>query len=151
MMQNNVDYYINLFNDVCIDGGVIYLSNSRDYIYQREFTYPPNWKRILIADTPRSWSPHYPVEIFEQRHGGDFSAENAIKEATYLNIACARYRQEISQLQDRLEKVRTYNENLRKRIEALSAGVKRRGPAEWIARARAIGLTAITRRTRRGS
>ena len=66
MNQYHVDYYLNLFNSVACEGATIYLSNAHDYYFRGSYNYPTNWQRLLYANTPRSWSPNHPTEIFRK-------------------------------------------------------------------------------------
>jgi len=66
MNQYHVDYYLDLFESVAVDGATIYLSNARDYYFRGTFNYPSNWQKLFCANTPRSWAPDHPTEIFRK-------------------------------------------------------------------------------------
>jgi SAM-dependent methyltransferase len=64
MTQFHVDYYLNLFDSVAVDGATIYISNAHDYYFRGAFNYAKNWKKVFCENTPRSWRPDHPTEIF---------------------------------------------------------------------------------------
>ena len=69
MAQVHVDYYYNYFNTRSKDDGLIYVTNSRDYVYKGPWNTPENWEQFFKHRTPRSWTRNHPVEIFRHRHG----------------------------------------------------------------------------------
>src|ERR1019366_5350806 len=75
MNQYHVDYYLNLFNSVAVDGATIYLSNAHDYYFRGSFNYPTSWQKLFCANTPRSWRPDHPTEIFRKSEQ-DYSLPN---------------------------------------------------------------------------
>ncbi len=83
MGQYHVDYFLNLFESESVDGATIYLSNAKDYYFRGSFNYPKNWQKLFCANTPRSWRPHHPTEIFRKTTDGDYSAANAIIDSMY--------------------------------------------------------------------
>jgi hypothetical protein len=77
MNQVHVDTYLNLFDRVSVDGATIYVSNAHDYIFRGDWNYPANWQKLLCANTPRSWSPDHPTEIFVKGKS-NFSVRDAV-------------------------------------------------------------------------
>lgn len=82
MAQRHVDYYLNLFESVAVEGATIYISNAHDYYFRGAFNYPRNWQRLFCANTPRSWSPDHPTEIFTKTDH-DCSLRNRIIDSIY--------------------------------------------------------------------
>lgn len=64
MTQFHVDYYLNLFDRVAVDRATIYVSNAHDYFFRGTFNYPSSWRNVFAGNTPRSWTPDHPTEIF---------------------------------------------------------------------------------------
>ena len=77
MSQQHIDHYLQLFDRVSVDRAVIYLDNARDYIFRGNWNFPKHWQKLFCSNTPRSWSPDHPAEVFVKSKG-DFSAQNAI-------------------------------------------------------------------------
>lgn len=67
MGQEHVDYYLNLFDHISKERGIVFLENSHDYVFKGEWNYKDNWERIFMFNTPASWSNYFPVEIFRKR------------------------------------------------------------------------------------
>ena len=63
MRQDQVDFYINLFNKLGSDDSIVYLSNARDYVFLGDWLIPDNWKTLYLNNTPRSWSANHPTHI----------------------------------------------------------------------------------------
>lgn len=82
MTQDAVDGYLELFDRVVAEEGVVYLSNAHDYVFTGEWNYPSRWRRLFQANTPRSWTRDHPTEIFTPAPG-DHRAVNAAIEAAY--------------------------------------------------------------------
>jgi len=82
MNQRHVDYYIGLFQSVAADGATIYLSNAHDYYFRGVFNIPKNWQRLFCCNTPRSWTPDHPTEIF-RKTSDDCSIRNGAVESAY--------------------------------------------------------------------
>ena len=83
MEDRQVVHYLALFDRMTRVGGTIHLSNSRDFIEPRRYDYPSNWELLYKRNTPRSWTPYYPVEVF-RRTDEDCTAGNGVLEARYL-------------------------------------------------------------------
>jgi hypothetical protein len=77
MNQYHVDYYLNLFDSMIVDGGTVYVSNSHDYYFRGSFNYPAKWQRLFCSNTPRSWTRDHPTEIF-RKTGQDCSLPNRL-------------------------------------------------------------------------
>jgi putative sugar O-methyltransferase len=82
MNQGHVDYYLGLFQSVAADGATIYLSNAHDYYFRGVFNIPKNWQRLFAGNTPRSWTPDHPTEIF-RKTSGDYSIQNSAVDSAY--------------------------------------------------------------------
>jgi len=82
MNQYHVDYYLNLFESVAVEGATIYLSNAHDYYFCGSFNYPTNWQKLFCANTPRSWRLDHPTEIFT-KSGQDYSLPNCMCDALH--------------------------------------------------------------------
>ena len=118
MEDQQVAFYLDFFNRVCTTGGMIYLSNSRDFIYKREYIYPENWQLLVKENTPRSWTSYYPVEVLKKTEQ-DCSVQNAQKQLEYLPNLIEAYQEHVLLLEDRLAVYRKANVNLKKKIERL--------------------------------
>jgi len=82
MNQQHVDTYLGLFDRLSVDGATIYVSNAHDYIFQGDWNYPANWQKLVCTNTPRSWSPNHPTEIFVKRKGS-FASQNAAMDGVH--------------------------------------------------------------------
>jgi hypothetical protein len=82
MNQEHVDHYLRLFQSVASDDATIYLSNARDYHFRGSFSYPDNWQKLFSSNTPRSWKPDHPTEIFRKTMT-DFSIQNMMFDSAY--------------------------------------------------------------------
>jgi hypothetical protein len=82
MNQAHVDYYLGLFQSVAADGATIYLSNAHDYYFRGVFNIPKNWQRLFSGNTPRSWTPDHPTEIF-RKTSDDHSIQNSAVNSAY--------------------------------------------------------------------
>jgi hypothetical protein len=82
MNQGHVDYYLGLFQAVATRGATIYLSNAHDYYFRGSFNYPKNWQKLFSANTPRSWTPDHPTEIFRPS-SSDCSIQNRVIDSVY--------------------------------------------------------------------
>jgi hypothetical protein len=88
MNQQHVDYYLRLFESVAAAAATIYVTNARGYYFRGSYNYPPNWQKLFCANTPRSWLPDQPTEVF-RRTDRDCSLQNLAVDAVY------KYRLEI--------------------------------------------------------
>ncbi|MDD3142450.1 MAG: putative sugar O-methyltransferase [Lachnospiraceae bacterium] len=66
MGQQHVDYYLDLFDRITNINGIIYIQNSRDYVFKGNWNFPDTWKRLIMFNTPISWTEYFPTEIFEK-------------------------------------------------------------------------------------
>lgn len=90
MGQFHVDYYLQLFDKVTRDKGIVYLSNAHDYVFKGSWNYPARWERKFIGNLPSAWSPNHPTEIFvKQKEVGVFEKTNALYAAMYEGAAVA--------------------------------------------------------------
>ena len=64
MVQEQVDYYINQFDRVTKPGGLVYLSNSKVYVFKGKWNIPKYWKKLFDENTPRSWTTNHPTQIY---------------------------------------------------------------------------------------
>lgn len=64
MEQEQVDYYINQFDRVTKPGGLVYLSNSKVYVFKGKWNIPKYWKKLFDENTPRSWTANHPTQIY---------------------------------------------------------------------------------------
>jgi len=78
MDQPKVDYYLGLFDKVVKKDGLIYISNSHDYIFKGEWNYPKNWNCLFRDNSPRSWTNDHPAEIFVKDHSVEAPARNRL-------------------------------------------------------------------------
>ncbi len=70
MRQDQVDFYINLFDKLGSDNSIIYLSNARDYVFVGDWNIPDDWKTLYLNNTPRSWSANHPTHILVKDSNG---------------------------------------------------------------------------------
>lgn len=82
MGQTHVDHYLNLFNAITKEKGMIYLSNEKDYVFRGKWNYPKNWHCIFKHRTPRSWTRNSPTEMFIKTEG-DFTSHNKLVDFMY--------------------------------------------------------------------
>jgi hypothetical protein len=66
MEQHHVDYYINMFNNIVEENGLIYLANEKDYIFQGKWNFPENWEILLKHRSPRYFTRNSPLEMFRK-------------------------------------------------------------------------------------
>lgn len=52
MSQFHVDHYLELFNSILNDYGIIYLSNSHDYVFKGDWNYNSCWLKLLELEDP---------------------------------------------------------------------------------------------------
>ena len=63
MPDETVAAYLDLFQQNVTEGGLLFLENSREFFYVREYLYPTNWLYLLKTNTPRSRSLDYPLDL----------------------------------------------------------------------------------------
>lgn len=126
MGQNHVDYYLNLFDRVLKEDGIVFLENSHDYIFKGEWNFKDSWERKVMFNTPASWTDYFPIEIFVKREK-DYSKWNQCVVAGYkyslyekqiLNSRVNEMQNEIWRLQyveSELEKCKKENEKLKEK------------------------------------
>ena len=82
MNQGHVDHYLRLFQSVAVDGATIYISNSHNYYFRGSFNYPKNWQKFFSSNTPRSWTPDHPTEMFKKTNK-EYSLQNGVQDSIY--------------------------------------------------------------------
>jgi hypothetical protein len=134
MTQQQIDYYLNLFDGVTKLGGEIYLSNSRDY-QQKEFRYPKRWHLLFKRNSPRSWTPHHPVEVFEK---GDRNYERANLhiETQYMSELSAAYQRDYQEKKEIISNMKSRNSKISERNRAAQARIKELAEEKRTAQAR---------------
>lgn len=66
MGQEHVDYYLDLFDRVLVENGIAYIQNAHDYVFKGEWKFKNNWERVLMYNSPASWTEYFPTEIFRK-------------------------------------------------------------------------------------
>ncbi|MBF4253687.1 putative sugar O-methyltransferase, partial [Vibrio anguillarum] len=84
MNFEEIKRFMNIFDRCVKDNGIIYLSNSKEYVYKGEWPYPDNWECQFRQNTPRSWTKKHPTEIFK-KSDGSFSDKESLFEF-YSNV-----------------------------------------------------------------
>jgi hypothetical protein len=146
MRQDQVNFYLGLFDKLGNKNCLIYLSNARDYVFLGDWHIPNHWQTLYLNNTPRSWSADHPTHILlkrekssswnDQRNAHENSFKNQI-----MNWNNSEFIRELqahlldrdricgelkSQLQD-LTSNASYDDNLNalKRIDAIKFLIKR--------------------------
>lgn len=122
MRQEQIDYYLSLFDRVTKLRGEIYLSNSRDY-HQKEFKYPKRWRLLFKRNTPRSWTPHAPIEVFE-KGDRDYGRENLDVEIPYMRELCIAYGRDYQEKRQIISDQQSWNRKLLEANKAAEARVR---------------------------
>lgn len=111
MVQGQVDHYLRLFDKLIVPGGLIYLSNARDYVFKGTWEIPAHWETLYLSNTPRSWTPDHPTHVL--RHGsGDHALARGALEGAFTRQA------ESLRNEQRLEEERQHLENLGNGLES---------------------------------
>jgi len=84
MNYEEIERFMNIFNDCVKENGIIYLSNSKEYVFKGNWPYPENWECLFRHNTPRSWTKNHPTEVFK-RSTGVFKEKEVLFEF-YTNI-----------------------------------------------------------------
>jgi len=118
MSDWHVEHYLKVIQRCLRRNGIIYFSHSRDYVYERNYIYPSNWELIMKENTPRSWSPYYPIEILQKKR---FSSRkgNAIIEAKYLSSIIPLYQRQIKALREKNKTLKKQKKMLKQKIKEL--------------------------------
>ncbi len=82
MNERHVHGYIELIDDVLRLDGIVYLSNAKDYVLRTNVAYPDHWRCLFRQNTPRSWTPDHPTELF-QKSDRSCVAFNELQEIAY--------------------------------------------------------------------
>ena len=69
MNYDEIKRFLTIFNNCIKTDGIIYLSNSKEYVYKGVWPYPDNWDCLFRNNTPRSWTRKHPAEIFRKSSG----------------------------------------------------------------------------------
>ncbi len=70
MTQDNVDFYLGLFDKLLLDnGGWVYLCNRRDHVFRGKWNIPNSWLRVIYHTSPRSWIRDFPSELYKVGEG----------------------------------------------------------------------------------
>jgi hypothetical protein len=83
MAQHHVDWYLSLMDGAAADGAICYFNNAHDYLFKGAWRYPPHWRKLLCASSPRSWSANHPTEVFTVDRGVDHAGANAALDALF--------------------------------------------------------------------
>lgn len=76
MGQEHVDYYLDLFDRVLRIDGMLYIQNAHDYVFKGEWKFKKNWERVLMSNSPASWTEYFPTEMFRKRNKDYTSTSN---------------------------------------------------------------------------
>lgn len=86
MQAQQVEFFLRAFDAATAVGGLLYLSNSRDYFLDAPFPYPPHWRLLFKQQTPRSWTADHPTEIFEKTDRDQAAANRPLEVAYALDL-----------------------------------------------------------------
>jgi len=114
MNDDQVNYYLNLFNHRTKLGGRIVLFNSRDYIKSRDFIYPKNWLYLFKQKTPRSRTIDMPLDILENTKR-DCTSENAAVIIDYHSEILNEYRNRLESIKSRQKDLKSALERIREK------------------------------------
>jgi hypothetical protein len=117
MSEEQVWWYLSLFDGNLVADGRILLANSRDYVYPRVYEYPLHWRLELKEHYPFSWSPDYPVEVLTKA-GGDCSSDNARIDLRYLETTTVRYRGRVEELRESVARTGASHAAARERLNS---------------------------------
>lgn len=126
MGQDQVDAFLQIFDQVAAAGAVIYVSNHHDPVVKSGGTilpaigawnYPASWRQVLCSNTPRSATPNHPTEIFV-KEPGDWSRANESVRAAHLWQVKRRTAQSPVPIQDEVYRL----------LRRMAGGVRRRLP-----------------------
>ena len=84
MSQWHVDYYLDFFNRFGADRALIYLNNSKEYIFKGDCNYPKQWQLLYRNNSPFSMTLNSPTEIFV-KGDSDYTHLNNLVTAPYNN------------------------------------------------------------------
>jgi SAM-dependent methyltransferase len=85
MSQRHVDHYLRTFDVLASEGTVVYSSNAHDHLFRGTWDYPASWRKLVCTNTPRSWTPDHPTEVFV-KSAADWTDANAVVEAGYRYV-----------------------------------------------------------------
>ncbi len=132
MSQNHVDYYLNLFDKVVKNEGLIYLSNEKDYVFRGTWDFPQHWQKVFQDRTPRSWTRHSPTEMFLKKSGENFDRENQLIEFMYQKQlhgydVLAKLKEKVIQseaVMGMLESIKLQVQDVNSSVEGVNASVE---------------------------
>jgi SAM-dependent methyltransferase len=125
MRADQVDACLTMLDEHVHEGGIVLLSNTRDYGYGHDYVYPVRWRLLMKRNTPLLAWPHSPIEVFS-RQAEPAEHENALVEARYAREVTQAYRRHIKDLRSRYE--RSIG-NLRGRVARQEDALKTRAAA----------------------
>jgi len=79
MNDVHVSTFLKIMSDAVGLGGVLYLSNSWQYLYTGSYPIPVRFETVWLANSPRSWTTIHPVHVLIK--GGvddDFTPNNTL-------------------------------------------------------------------------
>jgi SAM-dependent methyltransferase len=79
-----VGAYLALIDARMRPGGLVFLENSREFFYRREYRYPDRWRYLVKQHSPRSRTLDYPLELLEVTGVDQTAANREIVESYYV-------------------------------------------------------------------
>lgn len=126
MGQQHVDFYLSLFDACLKDRGLVYLCNSRSYVFQGEWNYPAHWSKQYMYNTPVGWPDVYPYELFEvDASRKDHQDRNSFYDAAYfLSMrSLQNANAEIATLKNRMGWLAKDKEKEKEKVRALQSSL----------------------------
>lgn len=105
MGQQHVDFYLSLFDACLQDKGLVFLCNSRNYVFQGAWNYPAHWNKLYMYNTPAAWTNVYPVELFEvDVSGKNHRSKNEFYDSGYFfaTNSLRAYNEKVTSLQKKV-------------------------------------------------
>ncbi len=79
MNEVHVANYLQMMTDAIGLGGVLYLSNSWQYLYRGSYPIPVRFETVWLANSPRSWTTIHPVHVLiKGGQNDDFTMNNTM-------------------------------------------------------------------------
>jgi putative sugar O-methyltransferase len=82
MTEAQVQLYVEWFDQMVADNGLIYIANSRDYVMRGAWSYPASWRTLARHRTPRSWTRDNSTHVL-RKEVGHFAAGNRVIDTSY--------------------------------------------------------------------
>jgi len=82
MLQEHVDFYLQLFDKITVDEALFYISNAHDYYFKGQWNYPKHWRKLFCSTTPRAWTRDNRTEALIKTNL-DYSVQNQIMDELY--------------------------------------------------------------------